>query len=138
MKKSQINQYLINILEKPNNVFINNWFGKIIIKKNKNKVKLSTNCILNKFLIEIIVFNIISFAKTREVINKKYSTTQYSNYHLVVNNTINISNLVQLLIDNSVFKKQLSQNYNIEITNLFIYKIAKIISKYFCINIRYI
>lgn len=40
MRKAQKKYCLINILEKTNKFFANNWFGEIIIKENKDKFKL--------------------------------------------------------------------------------------------------
>lgn len=87
--------------------FANNWFGKTIIKENKNKVKPLINVILNKFLKKIVMLNIILFTKTRKVIAKKSDTINQDNHYLAINNTINISKLVQLLVKNGIFKKQL-------------------------------
>lgn len=70
-KKAWIDYYLINILRRINKFFINDKFGKTIIKKNNDKIRLSANTILNKFLRKIVILNIISLAKIREVITKK-------------------------------------------------------------------
>lgn len=59
------------MLGRANKFFADNRFGEIIIKENKNKVKPSTNAILDKFLREIVALNIISLAKTREIMAKK-------------------------------------------------------------------
>lgn len=107
IKKAWINYCLINTLEKANSFFRNNWFQKTIIKKNKNKVKLLINTIADKFLIEIVIINIILFAKIGEAMTKKIDTTNYNNHHSIVNNIINISKLVQLLIENNILEKQL-------------------------------
>lgn len=82
------------MLGKSNNFFADNWFGKIIIKENKEKVKPIANIILNKFLKGIVVLNIILLAKTREVIVKDSGITNYGNHHSVVNNTVDISKLI--------------------------------------------
>lgn len=71
--------------------FVTNLFGKTIIKKNKDIIKLLANAILDKFLRKMVALNMISLIKTRDVIVKKYSTTNYGNYYLVVNNIINVS-----------------------------------------------
>lgn len=44
---------------------------RLLLKKNKDKVKLSTNTISDKFSKKIVTLNIISLAETREVIAKK-------------------------------------------------------------------
>lgn len=90
---------------KINKFFVNYWFSKTIINKNKDKIKPLVNAISNKFLREIFVLNIISLTKTRQVIIKKCGTTNYSNYYLVLNNFIDILKLVELLIKDSIFKK---------------------------------
>lgn len=108
MKKIQINYCLINILIKPIKFFENNWFSKTIIKENQNNIKSSANTISDYFLREIIVLNIILSAKIKKVMIRKSGTTNYDNHYLKMNNTINISKLVQLLIEDSVFKEQLS------------------------------
>lgn len=59
------------MLKKTNKFFINNQFDQTIIKKNKDKIRLSANTILDKFLKEIIALNIISLAKTKEVMVRK-------------------------------------------------------------------
>lgn len=115
MKKTWINYYLINILKRSNKFFVNNWFDKTIIKKNWNKVRLLTNTILDKFLKEIIILNIISFTKTRKIIAKKVYTTNYSNHYSAINNIIDILKLILLLAKNTAFKKQFSQIYKAEI-----------------------
>lgn len=43
----------------------------IIIKKNKNIIKLLANTILSEFLREIVIFNIILLVKNKEIIAKK-------------------------------------------------------------------
>lgn len=63
-------------------------------KKNKDKVKLSVNVILDKFLRETVALNIILFAQTKEVLARKSDATNHSNHHLVVNNIIDISKFV--------------------------------------------
>lgn len=60
----------------------------------KNKEKLLANIILNKFLRKIVLLNIISFAKTREIIVKEGSIINYGNCHLAINNIVDISKLV--------------------------------------------
>ena len=119
MRKTWIEYYLINTSGKANKFFANDWFGEIIIKKNKDKVKPSANAISDEFLREIIVLNIISLAKTREVMARKSSVTNHGNHYSAVNNTIDISKLVQLLVEDGVFEKQLGQKCEIEISDLF-------------------
>lgn len=94
MKKVQINYCLINMLKSINKFFVDNWFGKTIITKNKDKVKLSANAILNKFLRKIIALNIISLVKTREVMARESVTINHNNDYLVINNTIDISKII--------------------------------------------
>ena len=89
-----MNYCLINILGRVNKFFVNNRFSETIIKKNKNKVKPLANAILDKFLREMVALNIISLAKTRDVMTKKSGAINYGNHHLVVNNTIDILKLV--------------------------------------------
>lgn len=98
---------LINTLGRQNKFFANNWFGKTIIKKNKNKVRPSANTTLDEFLKETVALNIISFAKTRKVIAKKSGAIEHSNHHSVVNNTVDVLKLIQLLVKDSIFEEQL-------------------------------
>lgn len=124
---------LINILRRANKFFANNCFSKIIIKENKDKIRPSANAILDKFLRETVTLNIILFAKTRDVIVGKNSAINHSNYYLAVNNSVNISKLVQLLIKDSVFEEQQGFKYKTEILDLFALgkvKIATEISLY--------
>lgn len=121
--------YLINILRKANKFFVDDQFNETIIKENKNIVKLLANTILDEFLREIVVLNIISLTKTKEVMVKKSDATNYGNYHSAINNTINILKLVQLLVNDSVFEEQLSQKYKSKISNLFVLKTIKIAIK---------
>ena len=86
--------YLINMSGKANKFFADDWFGETIIKKNKDKVRPLTNAILDKFLKETVMLNIISFAKTREIMARESGVTNHGNYHLVVNNTDDVSKLV--------------------------------------------
>ena len=90
------------MLERANKFFIDNWFGKTIIKKNKDKVR---PLISDRFLREIVALNIISLAKTREVMARKSGATNYGNHHSTVNNILDILKLVQLLVKDGVFEK---------------------------------
>ena len=107
MKKTWMDYCLINTLGKANKFFTDNWFSETIIKENKNKVKLLVNATLDEFLKKTVALNIISLAKTREVIARESDTTNYGNHHSVINNTVNISKLVQLLVEDDVFEIQL-------------------------------
>lgn len=69
--------YLINIIKKVNKVFTNNWFGKITIKDNKNKIKPLANAILDKFLRKTVMLDLILLARIREIIVKKSDTINY-------------------------------------------------------------
>lgn len=95
----------INTLERSNKFFINNWFCKTIIKKNKDKVKLSANATLNKFLKETIALNIISLAKIREIIVRENDFIHNGNHHSTVNNTVSILKLILLPIKGNIFEK---------------------------------
>lgn len=105
IKKTWMDYYLINILEKTNKFFVVDLFVEIIIKENKDKVKLSTNATSEKFLRETVMLNIISLAKTREVIAKESGIINYSNHHKAKNNTIDVLKFVQLLVKNSIFEE---------------------------------
>lgn len=93
MKKPWIDYYLINMSGKINKLFTNSWFGKTIIKKNKDKVKLLANTISNKFLREIVILNIISFAKNKKVMAKESGATNHYYYHSIIKNTIDLLKL---------------------------------------------
>lgn len=82
--------YLIHTLGKANKFFLGNRFGKTIIKENKYKVRSSANAISDEFLKEIVVLNIISFAKTKEVMTRENSATNYGNRYLAVNNIVDV------------------------------------------------
>lgn len=67
---------MINTLRKPITFFVDDWFDKTIIKKNKDKVRLLANTLLNEFLKETVALNImISLVKIREVMTKKMVPT---------------------------------------------------------------
>lgn len=53
---------------------------------------------------------------------RKSDAINYGNYHLVLNNIINISKLVQLLVEDSVLEKWLGQKFEIEILDLFAFR----------------
>lgn len=86
--------YLINTSGKTNQFFANDQFGKTIIKENKDKIRPLLNTTSNEFLREIVALNIISLIKIRKVIVRKSCSIHQDNYHLVVNNTVDISKLV--------------------------------------------
>ena len=94
MKKTWIDYYLINMSGRANMFFADDQFGKIIIKKNKDKVRLSANATSDEFLRETVMLNIISLAKTREVMGKETGATNYSNHYSMVNNTFDVLKLV--------------------------------------------
>lgn len=96
---------MINTLGRLNKFFVYDWFSKTIIKENKDKVGLLANTILDKFLREIVILNIISLTKTRKVISRKNNTTNYNNHYSAVNNIIDILNWIQLLVEDNVFKE---------------------------------
>lgn len=81
MKKALIDYCLINTSRKLNKFFVDNWFNKIIIKENKDKVKPSANATLDKILKESVTLNIISLTKTKEVIARHSGATNYGNHH---------------------------------------------------------
>lgn len=120
-----MNYCLINTSGRANKFFADDWFGETIIKEYKDKIRLSANTILDEFLKETVALNIISLAKIREVMARKTSVTNHGNHHSAINNTFNISKLVQLLVKNSIFKKQLGQKYKAGILDLFAYRIVK-------------
>lgn len=105
-----MNYYLINISGKANKFFINDWFGETIIKENKDKIKPSANTSLDEFYKEIVMLNIILLAKTGEIIAKKSDATNYDNPHLAINNTVDVLELVLLLVKNGIFKEQLTKS----------------------------
>lgn len=120
---------LINMSKELNKFFADNQFDETIIKENKNKVRSSANSILDKFLRKIVMFNIILLAKTRKIMAKKSDATNHSNYYLIVNNIVDISKLVQLLIKDGVFEKQLKQIYEMETLDLFVCRTAKMATR---------
>lgn len=120
---------LINTLGRQNKFFADNRFAETIIKKNKDKVRSSANAILDKFLREIVMLNIISFAKTREIMARKSGVTNHDNHYSAVNNTVNISKLVQLLVEDGIFEKRLGQMCEAETLDLFVCRTAKMAIK---------
>lgn len=70
---------MIHMLGRLKKFFINDQFGETIIKKNKDKVKPSTNAISYKFLEKTIALNIILFAKIRKVMAIKIGAINYCN-----------------------------------------------------------
>lgn len=77
IKKTWINYCLFNTSGKPTKFFADDRFGETIIKENKEKVKPLANATLDKFLIEVVVLNIISLAKAREIMVRKNDATKY-------------------------------------------------------------
>ena len=118
---------LINTLKRINKFLTDNWFGKTIIKKTKDKVKPSVNATSDKFLRETVALNIISITKTRGVMAKKSDATNHGNHHLAVNDTIDISKLVQLLVEDGIFKKQFGQKCETETSDFFAYRTANMV-----------
>lgn len=119
---------LINTLEKANKFFADNQFNETIIKGNKDKVRLSANTTSDKFLRETIALNIIPLAKTREVMAKESGITNHGNHHSAINNTIDISQLVQLLIEDGVCEEQLKWKCEVKISDLFALGTAKMVT----------
>ena len=70
--------------------------------------------------------NIISLAKTREVMARESGATNHGNHHSAVNNTVDVSKLVQLLVEDGVFEEQLGQKCEAETLDLFAFRTAKI------------
>lgn len=60
---------------------------------------------------------------------KKSGNTNYGNYHSAINNTVDISKLVQILIKDCVFEEQLNQNPELETSFLFAFRIAKMANR---------
>lgn len=108
---------------------IDNWFDKTIIKKNKDKVRPSANAILHEFLKEIVALNIISLTKTRKVMNRENGAVNHGNYYSAINNTIHISKLFQLLVEDGMFEEYLGQMCDAETLDLFLRKTAKMTTK---------
>lgn len=124
-----MNYCLINTSGKINKFFVDNWFFETIIKENKDKVQPSANSIQDKFLKEIVMLNIISLVKTKEVITRESGTTNFYNHHSTVNNTINILKLVKLLVKDSIFEKKLGRKCEIKTLDLFAPRTTKMVSR---------
>ena len=56
---------------------------------------------------------------------RKSSAINHDNHHSIINNTIDVSKLVQLLVKDSVFEKHLGQKCEAETSDLFLFGIAK-------------
>lgn len=56
---------------------------------------------------------------------RKSGITNHSKHYLVVNNTIDILKLSQLLIKDGIFEESLGQKYEVKIIDLFIYQTIK-------------
>lgn len=100
-----MNYCLINTSRRANKFFADNWFGETIIKENKNKVRPSINAISDKFLQETVALNIISLAKTSEVMARESGATNHGNHNSMINNTIDILKLVQLVVEDVVLEE---------------------------------
>ena len=85
---------LINTSGRANKFFVDDRFGETINKEIKDKVRPSANVTSDKFLRETVVLNIISLAKTREVMARKSVATNHGNHHIAINNTVDVSKLV--------------------------------------------
>lgn len=70
--------------------------------------------------------NIILLAKTRKVRARKSNVINHGNHHSPVNNIVDVSKLIELLIQNSILKKQLGQICEIETLNFFAQGTVKI------------
>lgn len=77
-----------------NNFFADDQFGETIIKENKDKVRPLANTISDKFWKETVTLNIISIAKTKEVIVRESGATNHDNHHSAVNNIVDVLKLV--------------------------------------------
>ena len=56
---------------------------------------------------------------------RKSGATNYGNHHSAINNIVDISKLVQLLVKDGIFKEQLGQKCEAEISDLFALRKAK-------------
>lgn len=73
--------------------------------------------------------NIISLTKIKEVIARESGSTNHGNHYSAVNNTVNVSKLVQLLVEDGVFEKQLGQKCEAKISDLFAFETAKMATR---------
>ena len=120
-----MNYCLINTLRRANKFFAHDCFGETIIKKNKDQLKPSANATSGKFLKETIALNIISLAKTREIISRERGITNYGNHYSAINNIVDISKLVQLLVEDGIFEEQLGRKCEAETSDVFVPRIEK-------------
>ena len=125
MRKAWMDYCLINTSRRANKFFADDWFGETIIKENKDKVKPSVNATSDEFLRKTVALNIISLAKTREVMARESGATNHGNHHSAVNNTVDVSKLVQLLVEDGVFEEQLGRKCEAETSDLFALGTAK-------------
>ena len=117
---------VINTSGRVNKCFADDWFGETIIKENKDKVKPLANATSDEFLRETVALNIIS---PREVMARESGAINHGNHHSAVNNTIDISKLVQLLVEDGVFEEQLGQKCEAETSDLFALRTAKMATR---------
>lgn len=117
---------MINASGRLDKFLVDDLLGKSIIKKNKDRIRPLANATSDEFLGETIALNIISLAKTREIMARESDVTNHGNPYLAVNNTVEVLKLVQLPVKIDVFEEQLSQICEKEISDLFAHRTAKI------------
>lgn len=78
---------------------------------------------------KIVVLNIISITKIKEFLVGKNNTINYGNHHLAINNIIDVSKLVKLLVKEIVFEEQFGQICKAKTLDLFANKTAKMAIK---------
>lgn len=75
---------LINSFSWLNKFYANNQFSKIIIKLNKKKIQLFVNSKTNKFLKEMIIFNVLALQKNKDIMARITKITKNRNWYFVI------------------------------------------------------
>lgn len=84
-------------------------FGKRIILLNKKKVCSFTNVKPNKFFRIMMTLNILSFWLYRKIISQTTDITSHSNHYSFIAMLLNISFMVNYMINDSIFEEKLGR-----------------------------
>ncbi len=97
---------LINLTCWEGKFYTDDWFGEIIIKLNKKKVRPSANTKSDVFLREIIALNVTSLWKGIEVLVQAIRAIWHENHHLVIDTRSDVIFMVKLIQEIEIFKIQ--------------------------------
>ena len=96
---------MINPSGKPGKNFADDRFGEIIIKLNKEKLKLSANAKTDNFFRNIIAPNVLTLGQNKEIMATDCGATDHSNCHSVVDIYHDVIFIFDQLAVGKVFEK---------------------------------